>query len=96
MRDFSPDLLEFRQRLEQAGGYLGIERLTARRVELEEEAAAPDLWSDQDRGRRVQMELSRVVEDLNRYSDLVVRMEDAETLVELAVEEGEGLSLIHI
>ena len=90
MRDFAPELLELRQRLEQAGGYLGIESLAARRVVLEEEMAAPDLWSDQDRGRRVQMELSRVVEDLTHHSDLVVRLEDAETLVELAVEEGEG------
>jgi len=89
MRDFAPDLVAFRQRLDQASGYLRIEELGTRRAELEEEMADPDLWNDQDRGRRVQVDLSRVIEDLDHHAGLVARLEDVETLVELAVEEDE-------
>ena len=89
MRDFAPDLVALRQRLDQASGYLRIEELGTRRAELEEEMADPDLWNDQDRGRRVQVDLSRVIEDLDHHAGLVARLEDVETLVELAVEEDE-------
>ena len=58
---------------------------------MEEESADPDLWNDQDKGRQVQTDLSRVVEDLERYSVLQSRIEDAETLIEMAVEEKESL-----
>ena len=89
MRDFAPDLVALRQRLDQASGYLRIEELRTRRAELEEEMADPDLWNDQDRGRRVQVDLSRVIEDLDHHAGLVARLEDVETLAELAVEEDE-------
>ena len=89
MRDFAPDLVALRQRLDQASGYLRIEELGTRRAELEEMLADPDLWNDQDRGRRVQVDLSRVIEDLDHHAGLVARLEDVETLVELAVEEDE-------
>jgi len=89
MRDFAPDLVALRQRLDQASGYLRIEELGTRRAELEEEMADPDLWNDQDRGRRVQVDLSRVIEDLDHHAGLVARLEDVETLAELAVEEDE-------
>ena len=89
MRDFAPDLVALRQRLDQASGYLRIEELRPRRTELEEEMADPGLWNDQDRGRRVQVDLSRVIEDLDHHAGLVARLEDVETLAELAVEESE-------
>ena len=89
MRDFAPDLEALRQRLDQASGYLRIEELGTRRAELEEELADPDLWNDQDRGRRVQVDLSRVIEDLDHHAGLVARLEDVEILAELAVEEDE-------
>ena len=89
MRDFAPDLVALRQRLDQASGYLRIEELRTRRTELEEEMADPGLWNDQDRGRRVQVDLSRVIEDLDHHAGLVARLEDVETLAELAVEEDE-------
>ncbi len=89
MRDFAPDLVAVRQRLDQASGYLRIEELRTRRTELEEEMADPDLWNDQDRGRRVQVDLSRVIEDLDHHAGLVARLEDVETLAELAAEEDE-------
>jgi peptide chain release factor 2 len=67
--------------------YLRITDLVGQRIALEGEMADPDLWNDQDRGRRVQKDLSRVVEDLGLHEDLTTRIEDTETLAELAVEE---------
>ena len=89
MQDFAPDLAVLRTRLAEAFVYLRITELDERRVVLEAEMADPDLWNDQDRGRRVQKNLSSVMEDLDFHADLTARLEDAETLAEMAVEEGD-------
>ena len=87
MQDFSPRLDALHRRLGEAAGYLRTDDLAERRSALELEAADPDLWTDQDRGRRVQQELAGVVEDLDLHATLLGRLEDASTLAELAVEE---------
>ena len=87
MQDFSPRLDALHRRLGEAAGYLRIDDLAERRSALELEVADPDLWTDQDRGRRVQQELAGVVEDLDLHATLLGRLEDASTLAELAVEE---------
>ena len=87
MQDFTPEIAELRRRLDEAAVYLRITDLVGQRTALEGEMADPDLWNDQDRGRRVQQDLSRVVEDLGLHEDLTTRIEDTETLAELAVEE---------
>ena len=87
MNDFPEEISTLRQRLSEAEKYLRIDELKNQKISLEEESADPDLWNDQDKGRQVQTDLSRVVEDLERYSVLQSRIEDAETLIEMAVEE---------
>ncbi|MDP6976971.1 MAG: peptide chain release factor 2 [Acidimicrobiales bacterium] len=89
MQDFTPRLDALRRRLDEAAGYLRIDDLVSQRGSLEAEMADPDLWNDQERGRRVQQELSGVIEDLDLHADLAARLEDAETLAELAAEEGD-------
>ncbi|MEC9424988.1 MAG: peptide chain release factor 2 [Actinomycetota bacterium] len=89
MQDFAPDLAALRVRLDEATGYLRIDEQQQRRDALEAEMADPELWNDQDRGRRVQKDLAAVVEDLELHSELAGRLEDAETLVEMATEEGD-------
>jgi peptide chain release factor 2 len=86
VRDFSDDLGALRTRLDEARAYLRIDELRARRPQLETEAARPDLWDDPDRGRAVTGELSAVVADLDLHADLLQRVDDAETLAELARE----------
>jgi len=88
-RDLRAELAELRSRLEEAEGYLGLERLQARRAELEKEAARPDLWNDQDNARAVTSELGRVSDDIAMLDDLGRRLSDAEVLHELMVEEGD-------
>ena len=89
MQDFTAELATLRIRLNEAFNYLRISEQLERRVALEIEMADPELWNDQDRGRRVQKDLSGVVEDLEFHSDLTQRLEDADTLAEMAAEEGD-------
>ena len=89
MKDSTPELVELRRRVDEARTYLRIDELERSRPQLETEAARPDLWDDPDRARKVTGELSAVVEDLDRYASLVARLEDADTLHELAREEGD-------
>ena len=89
MRDFSDDLREVRRRLDEAHGYLRIDELRARLPQLETEAGRPDLWDDQERAKAVNAELAGVTDDLGAHDGLVGRIEDAETLVEMAREEGD-------
>ena len=89
MRDFSDDLADLRRRLSEASTYLRVEELRARLPQLETEAGRPDLWDDQERAKQVNAELSGVTDDLGVYDDLSGRIEDAETLAEMAREEGD-------
>ena len=87
MRDVSDDISALRKRHAEAATYLKVEELRARRPQLETEASRPDLWDDADRARQVTGELSSVVDDLDQYDRLGARIDDVETLAELAREE---------
>ncbi len=89
MKDFGDDLTLLRKRLTEAEQYLRIPELRARRPQLETEASRPDLWEDQDNARRVTGDLAEVAGDIDLYEALAARIEDAETLAELAREEGD-------
>ncbi len=88
-RDFRSELASLRTRLTEAQGYLGLDKLRARRAELESEISRPDLWDDADRARRVTSEFSAVSDDIALLDDLAHRQEDAEALYELMVEESD-------
>jgi len=89
MRDVTDDISALRKRHREAGEYLQIDDLRARRPQLEAEASRPDLWDDADRARKVTGELSAVSDDLERYDALGARIDDVDTLAELAREEGD-------
>jgi peptide chain release factor 2 len=89
MRDVSRDLDDLRRRLGEARTYLRIDELTARRPQLETEASRPDLWDDAEQARRITGELSSVIGDLETHDQLESDIDDVETLVELAKEEGD-------
>ena len=89
MHDFSDDLRRLRGRLEEAEVYLRVEALRARRPQLEAESSRPDLWEVPERARAVTSELASINEDLARFDRLAAEISDAETLNQLAVEEGD-------
>jgi peptide chain release factor 2 len=89
MRDFSDDIASLKKRLDEAAVYLRIDDLRARRPQLETEASRPDLWDDADAARAITSELASVTDDLALYDGLLQRVDDADTLAELAREEGD-------
>jgi peptide chain release factor 2 len=89
MRDFSDDLGALRRRLGEAGKYLDLDGKRARLVALEKEVGRPDLWDDPAEARAVTTEYQRVKDDVDTLERLAGRLEDAETLYGLAVEEGD-------
>jgi peptide chain release factor 2 len=87
VRDVTDDLAELRTRVSDAVAYLQIDAARTRLTELEEQAARPDLWDDQDAARKVTAELAAVRDDIEVVDALTARLEDLETLFELAREE---------
>jgi peptide chain release factor 2 len=85
-----------RARVDEAAGYLRVDELQARRPQLEAEASRPDLWDDPDNARRVTAELANVVEDLDRHEGLAGKLDDAETLYELARDEDDESVLAEV
>ena len=88
MQDFSDDLRRLRGRLDEAEAYLRVGVLRARRPQLEAESSRPDLWEQPERARAVTSELASINEDLAMLERLASDVSDAETLNQLAVEEG--------
>jgi len=63
--------------------------LEARVADLSEQAAAPDLWDDQAEAQRVTTALSQAQNELERITSMTQRIDDLETLVEMALEGDE-------
>ena len=90
MQDFSDDLGRLRDRLSEAESYLRVAQLRARLPRLEAESSRPDLWDDPERARAVTSELAAISDDLGIFERLCADLSDAETLNELALEEGDA------
>lgn len=58
-------------------------------AQLQEKTAAPDFWSDNVRAQKVMQEISSRKEWVEAWNRLKERLDDAETLVELAEEAGD-------
>ena len=67
--------------------------LEARIADLSEKASAPDLWNDPDEAQKVTSQLSHAQNELGRLTRMGQRIEDLETLVEMATEEDDAETL---
>lgn len=72
---------------------LDLDAMRKQIAELEEQAAAPDLWSDPEQAQRVTSRLSHLQGEANRITDLARRLEDLQVLFELAAEEDDKEAL---
>jgi peptide chain release factor 2 len=68
---------------------LDLDAMRKRIAELEEQAAAPDLWNDPDLAQKVTSKLSHLQSELNRVDGLGSRLDDLSVLYQLAAEEGD-------
>jgi len=89
VQDFSQRISALRSRLAEAEGYLRVGELRARRPQLETELGRPDLWDDQAAAQALQREFAELDDDLGLFDSLEARVDDVDTLAELAREEGD-------
>lgn len=71
------------------GGIFDLAGKEAQIAELEEQAANPDLWSNQREAQRVMQQLTRLKEEHTNWHTLERRISTAGELLELALEENE-------
>jgi peptide chain release factor 2 len=89
VRDLTDDLGALRRRLNEAAAYLDLAGKRERLGVLEKEVGRGDLWDDPDAARAVTTEYTRVKDDVDLLDGLDGRVSDAETLFQMAVEEGD-------
>ena len=91
--DLGEVLASLRTRLDAARAYLRLDDSIARLAVLEKSIAEPDLWSDADQARKVTSEYGRVRDDVDSLRSLDSRLDDAEALYAMALDEGELVEL---
>ena len=85
--DIPAELKELSATLSSIEAVLDLDGLRREAAELEEQAARPDLWNDQDNAQRVTSRLSAMQAELRRVEDLRRRLDDSAVLYELAEAE---------
>ena len=84
--DFSARIRALRSTYADIAAVLDLPRLDREIVELEEQAAAPDLWNDPEAAQKVTSGLSHRQARVKRVRGVEQRLDDLEVLIELAVE----------
>jgi peptide chain release factor 2 len=85
--DFSTALDELDTTLRSIEAVLDVDRMRRDVAELEQQAAAPDLWDDVERAQALTSKLSYLQGDLRRVEELRSRLDDVGVLHEMAAEE---------
>ncbi|NUS73794.1 MAG: peptide chain release factor 2 [Corynebacteriales bacterium] len=85
--DLRDDLKSLDSTLSSVESVVDLPKLRAELGELNAQAAAPDLWNDQERAQKVTTRLSFVKGELEQVEHLRQRLDDAKVLLELAEAE---------
>jgi peptide chain release factor 2 len=91
--DFPEEVKNLDTTLTSIEAVLDLDRLRREIDELNEQAAAPDLWDDPERAQRVTTRLSFLQGDISRVESLRRRLDDLAVLHELAVSEDDAATL---
>ena len=86
LRDALSTIEALEARWNAARDYLRIDAARLRHKVLSDQAADPDLWSDQDHARAVTTELGRLTNDLEAFDELRRGLDDSLVLAEFAGE----------
>ncbi|MGN6242322.1 MAG: peptide chain release factor 2 [Motilibacteraceae bacterium] len=92
--DFPVEIKNLAQTLESIEAVVDVAALRREVDELNEQAAAPDLWDDQEHAQKVTSRLAYAQGELRRLEDLRRRVDDLPVLVELAETEGDADTLV--
>jgi len=88
--DFSAEIRALRSTFASIEAVIDPAALREKIADLSTKASAPNLWDDQESAQKVTSQLSAAQSELERLGTLRSRIDDLETLVELAVEEGDA------
>ena len=89
LEDLKPQLGELRKKLDQMGVSLEVPAKEAKIAELEYKMGEPTFWDDAEKAQKINQELNDVKISVDKYKNLVSKFEDAQTLWEMAVEDGD-------
>ena len=92
--DVSEELKELDQTLSSIEAVVDLDALRRELASLNEQAAAPDLWDDQEQAQKVTSRLSYVQGELNRIESLRRRLDDVVVLFELAESEDDADTVV--
>ncbi|NHI17252.1 peptide chain release factor 2 [Microbacterium excoecariae] len=84
--DLSADIQALRTTYDTISEVVDVETLRAEVARLEEQAADPDLWSDQENAQKVTSALSHRKAAIRKVSGVGQRLDDLEVMVDLANE----------
>lgn len=84
--EFPEEIRDLRSKLENIEAVANPEKIQRQADELAKQAAAPDLWDDAENAQKVTSELSHLQSELERLQMLRSRIDDLETLAEMASE----------
>ncbi|MEJ6489430.1 peptide chain release factor 2 [Leucobacter sp. USCH14] len=90
--DFSARIRELRSTYADIAAVLDLPKLDREIAELEEQAAAPDLWDDPAAAQKVTSGLSHRQARVKRVRSVEQRLDDLEVLIELAEEADDAES----
>ena len=91
--DVSDELKELDQTLGSIEAVVDLDAMRRDLADLNQQAAAPDLWDDQERAQKVTSRLSYVQGELNRVESLRRRLDDLGVLFQMAEEESDADTL---
>jgi len=74
-----------------SGGIFDVESLTAQLAEADEDAQDPEIWSDQDRAKKVMRRRSELQQQVATVETLSEAADELETLVQMARDGDEGI-----
>ncbi|WP_053736032.1 peptide chain release factor 2 [Nocardia sp. NRRL S-836] len=84
--DVEADIKDLSATLSSIEAVMDLDALRAQVADLEEQAARPDLWDDQEKAQKVTSQLSHKQGELRRITGLRERLDDLPLLYELAEE----------
>ncbi|WP_124053968.1 peptide chain release factor 2 [Arcanobacterium ihumii] len=85
--DYNVEIEKLRRTFNQIEAVTDVPKLTETIAQLTEESSAPGLWDDPDAAQVVTSKLSHAKSELDKVEKMRGRIEDLETLVEMAEEE---------
>jgi len=91
--DFSVVLDELNTTLKSIEAVLRIDDMRSEIADLEQQAAAPDLWNDVDAAQALTSRLSYLQGDLRRVEELRSRLDDVALMHEMAADENDDDTL---